>query len=126
MEPAFDQFYSVYLVQNNNGVYTDRGWVRIRVDGNDIIITKDDEEGNILLEKPWINGETNCYITDPNSYGRIPFMTDPYYLAANKTASKLEMLSKELCTNETINTWCEIVSKTVSEQRDDGQSPEKE
>lgn len=32
----------------------------------------------------------------------------------------------ELCTNETINTWCEIVSKTVSEQRDEGQSPEKE
>ena len=53
-------------------------------------------------------------------------MTDPFYLAANKTASKLEMLLKELCTNETINTWCEIVSKTVSEQRDGGQSPEKE
>lgn len=39
-------------------------------------------------------------------------MTDPYYLAANKTAAKLEMLSKELCTNETLNTWCEIVSKS--------------
>ena len=41
-------------------------------------------------------------------------------------AARLEMLSKELCANETINTWCEIVSKTVSEQRDGGQSPEKE
>ena len=53
-------------------------------------------------------------------------MIDPYYLAANKVAARLEMLSKELCANETINTWCEIVTKTVSEQRDGGQSPEKE
>ena len=53
-------------------------------------------------------------------------MIDPYDFAANKVAAKLEILSKELCTNETINTWCEIVSKTVSEQRDEGQSPEKE
>ena len=60
----------VYLVQSNNGVYTDRGWVRIKVDGNDIIIAKDDEEGNILLEKPWTNGETNCYITDPKLLGK--------------------------------------------------------
>lgn len=44
-------------------------------------------------------------------------MIDPYDLAANKVAARLEMLSKELCANETINTWCEIVSKTVSEQR---------
>ena len=53
-------------------------------------------------------------------------MTDPYDLAANKVAAKLEMLQKELCTNETINTWCEMVSKIVSEQRDGGQSPKKE
>lgn len=43
-------------------------------------------------------------------------MTDPFYLAANKTASKLEMLSKELCTNDTLNIWCEMVSKIESEQ----------
>lgn len=43
-------------------------------------------------------------------------MTDPYYLAANKIAAKLEMLSKVLCTNETINTWCEMASKIESEQ----------
>lgn len=48
-------------------------------------------------------------------------MTDPFYLAAI-----LEMLSKELCTNETLNVWCEIVSKIKNEQRDGGQSPEKE
>lgn len=70
-------------------------------------------------------------------------MIDPYDLAANKVAARLEIfskelctnemintwceiVSKELCTNETINTWCEIVSKTVSEQRDEGQSLEKE
>ena len=53
-------------------------------------------------------------------------MTDPFYLAANKTASKLEMLSKELCTNDTLNIWCEMVSKIENEQRDEGQSPEKE
>ena len=61
-----------------------------------------------------------------NAQGGMLFMTDPYDFAANKVAAKLEILSKELCTNETINTWCEIVSKTVSEQRDGGQSPEKE
>ena len=44
------------------------------------------------------------------------FMTDPYYLAANKIAAKLEMLSKELCTNETINTWCKMASKIEGEQ----------
>ena len=60
----------VYLVQSNNGVYTNIGWVRIKIDGNDIIIAKDDEEGNILLEKPWTNGETNCYITDPKLLGK--------------------------------------------------------
>lgn len=43
-------------------------------------------------------------------------MTDPFYLAANKTAAKLEMLSKELCTNETINTWCKMASKIEGEQ----------
>lgn len=43
-------------------------------------------------------------------------MTDPYYLAANKTAAKLEMLSKVLCTNETINTCCEMVSRIENEQ----------
>ena len=43
-------------------------------------------------------------------------MIDPYDLAANKVAARLEIFSKELCTNEMINTWCEIVSKTVSEQ----------
>lgn len=42
-------------------------------------------------------------------------MTDPYYLAANKIAAKLEMLSKVLCANETINTWCEMVSKNENE-----------
>ena len=51
-------------------------------------------------------------------------MVDPYHLAANKVAARLEILSKELCTNETINTWCEIVSKTTSEQRDGGQNLE--
>lgn len=53
-------------------------------------------------------------------------MIDPYDLAANKVAARLEMLSKELCANETINTWCEMVSKIENEQRDGGQSPEKE
>jgi len=43
-------------------------------------------------------------------------MVDPYYLAANKTAAKLEMLSKELCTNETLNIWCAMVSKIENEQ----------
>ena len=55
----------VYLVLNNNGIYMDIGWVRIRVDGNDIIIAKDDNEGNTIWEKPWVNGKTNCYVTDP-------------------------------------------------------------
>ena len=52
-------------------------------------------------------------------------MIDPYHLAADRIAAKLEMLSKELCTNETINTWYEIVSKIKNEQHDGGQSPEK-
>ena len=38
----------VYLVLNNNGIYMDIGWVRIKIDGNDIIIAKDDDEGNII------------------------------------------------------------------------------
>lgn len=53
-------------------------------------------------------------------------MIDPYDLAANKVAARLEMLSKELCTNDTLNIWCEMVSKIENEQRDEGQSPEKE
>ena len=60
----------VYLVQSNNGVYTNIGWVRIKVDGNDIIIAKDDDEGNTIWEKPWVNGKTNCYITDPKLLGK--------------------------------------------------------
>lgn len=31
-------------------------------------------------------------------------MVDPYHLSANKVAARLEIFSKELCTNETINT----------------------
>ena len=53
-------------------------------------------------------------------------MVDPYHLAANKVAARLKMLSKELCTNETLNVWCEIVSKIKNEQRDGGQNLEKE
>lgn len=60
----------VYLVRSSNGVYMNIGWVRIRVDGNDIIIAKDDNEGNTIWEKPWVNGETNCYITDPKLLGK--------------------------------------------------------
>ena len=53
-------------------------------------------------------------------------MIDPYDLAANKVAARLEIFSKELCTNEMINIWCEMVSKIENEQRNGGQSPEKE
>lgn len=60
----------VYLVRSGNGVYMNIGWVRIRVDGNDIIIAKDDNEGNTIWEKPWINGKTNCYVTDPKLLGK--------------------------------------------------------
>lgn len=52
----------VYLVQSSNGVYMDSGWVRVKVDGNDIIIAMDDDEENTIWEMPWINGETNCYV----------------------------------------------------------------
>ena len=60
----------VYLVRSSNGVYMNIGWVRIKVDGNDIIIAKDDDEGNTILEMPWTNGETNCYVTDPKLLGK--------------------------------------------------------
>lgn len=60
----------VYLVQISNGVYMDSGWVRVKVDGNDIIIAKDDDEGNTIWEKPWVDGKTNCYITDPKLLGK--------------------------------------------------------
>lgn len=60
----------VYLVLNNNGIYMDSGWVRVKVDGNDIIIAKDDDEGNTILEKPWTNGKTNCYVTNPKLLGK--------------------------------------------------------
>ena len=60
----------VYLVQISNGVYMDSGWVRVKVDGNDIIIAMDDDEGNTIWEMPWINGETNCYVTDPKLLGK--------------------------------------------------------
>lgn len=60
----------VYLVQSSNGVYMNSGWVRIKVDGNDIIIAKDDDEGNTIWEKPWVNGKTNCYVTDPKLLGK--------------------------------------------------------
>lgn len=60
----------VYLVLNNNGIYMDIGWVRIKIDGNDIFIVKEDNEGNVIWEKPWTNGKTNCYVTDPKLLGR--------------------------------------------------------
>lgn len=60
----------VYLVQSNNGVYMYSGWVRIKIDGNDIIIAIDDDEGNTIREMPWTDGETNCYITDPKLLGK--------------------------------------------------------
>ena len=60
----------VYLVQISNGVYMDSRWVRVKVDGNDIIIAMDDDEGNTIWEMPWINGETNCYVTDPKLLGK--------------------------------------------------------
>ena len=60
----------VYLVPSNNGVYMYSGWVRIKIDGNDIIIAIDDDEGNTIREMPWTDGETNCYITDPKLLGK--------------------------------------------------------
>ena len=55
----------VYLVQRGHGVYMDTGWVQIKIDGNDIFIVKEDNEGNVIWEKPWRNDRTNCYVTNP-------------------------------------------------------------
>ena len=60
----------VYLVLNNNGIYMDIGWVRIKIDGNDIFIVKEDNEGNVIWEKPWTNDKTNCYVTNPKLLGK--------------------------------------------------------
>ena len=60
----------VYLVRSSNGVYMNIGWVRIKVDGNDIIVAKDDDEGNTIWAAPWVDGKTNCYITDPKLLGK--------------------------------------------------------
>lgn len=48
----------------------DIGWVRIKIDENDIIIAIDDDEGNTIREMPWTNGKTNCYVTDPKLLGK--------------------------------------------------------
>ena len=60
----------VYLVLNNNGIYMDIGWVRIKIDGNDIFIVKEVNEGNVIWEKPWTNDKTNCYVTNPKLLGK--------------------------------------------------------
>ena len=61
---------NIYLVLNNSGIYMDIGWVRIKIDGNDIFIVKEDNEGNVIWEKPWINDKTNCYVTNPKLLGK--------------------------------------------------------
>lgn len=48
----------------------DIGWVRIKIDGNDIFIVKEDNEGNVIWEKPWTNDKTNCYVTNPKLLGK--------------------------------------------------------
>lgn len=65
----------VYLVQsfeNSDGSwdFVSIGWVRIKVDGNDIFIVKEDNEGNVIWEKPWTNDKTNCYVTNPKLLGK--------------------------------------------------------
>ena len=63
----------VYLVpsfENSDGCcdFVSIGWVRIKVDGDDIFIVDEDEQHEDISQQKWDPSWMNCYITDPKNY----------------------------------------------------------
>lgn len=63
----------VYLVQrfkNSDGScnFVSVGWVRIKVDDDDIFIVAEDEHHENISQQKWNPSWMNCYITDPKNY----------------------------------------------------------
>ncbi|WP_279132750.1 hypothetical protein, partial [Barnesiella intestinihominis] len=63
----------VYLVQsfeNSDGSwdFVSVGWVRIKVDDDDIFIVAEDEHHEDISQQKWNPSCMNCYITDPKNY----------------------------------------------------------
>ena len=63
----------VYLVQsfeNSDGScdFVSIGWVRIKVDDDDIFIVAEDEHHEDISQQKWDPSFMNCYITDPKNY----------------------------------------------------------
>lgn len=63
----------VYLVrsfEDSDGCcdFVSIGWVRIKVDGDDIFIVAEDEHHEDISQQKWDPNWMNCYITDPKNY----------------------------------------------------------
>lgn len=63
----------VYLVQrfensDRSCNFVSVGWVRIKVDDDDIFIVAEDEHHEDISQQKWNPSWMNCYITDPKNY----------------------------------------------------------
>ena len=63
----------VYLVQrfeNSDGScnFVSIGWVRIKVDDDNVFIVTEDEHHEDISQQKWDPSWMNCYITDPKNY----------------------------------------------------------
>lgn len=63
----------VYLVQrfensDRSCNFVSVGWVRIKVDDDDIFIVDEDEHHENISQQKWNPSWMNCYITDPKNY----------------------------------------------------------
>lgn len=63
----------VYLMQrfensDRSCNFVSVGWVRIKVDDNDIFIVAEDEHHEDISQQKWDPSWMNCYITDPKNY----------------------------------------------------------
>ena len=63
----------VYLMQrfensDRSCIFVSVGWVRIKVDDDDIFIVAEDEHHEDISQQKWNPSWMNCYITDPKNY----------------------------------------------------------
>lgn len=62
--------YLVHRFENSDRScnFVSIGWVRIKVDNDDIFIVAEDEHHEDISQQKWNPGWMNCYITDPKNY----------------------------------------------------------
>ena len=70
--------YLVHCFENSDGScnFVSIGWVRIKVDDDNVFIVTEDEHHEDISQQKWDPSWMNCYITDPKNYKKEVIFRD--------------------------------------------------